>query len=274
MNKYIKNILFLLIILCLTSCKTSKHIYREPIKEEGAEYIFKKLKENELQFDELSMRCNASISFNNANNSFKGNIRIKKDSVIWASITPLFGIEVFRAVLTIDSVKILNKLNNTYFLGDYTLINNIFNAPFDYDMIQSILTGNDFSFYDNEHFKAGLDGHQYKLSTVGRRKLKKFIQTQSDIDRVIVQDIWLNSETFKILKQQWKEIKREHSKLTIYYSDFVNVESDMLFPTKLICDISSEISIKMDIQYDKIQVNKPFNYPFSIPSNYTSIIIQ
>jgi len=279
MNKH-KNISFyiyiIVLVLSVTSCKTSKIAktieYSDPIKDINVDYVFQKLTENELQYNELAMRFNASISIDGKKNSFKGNIRIKKDSVIWASITPLFGIEIFRAILTPDSVKVLNKLDNTYFMGDYRLINNVFQAPFDYDMIQSLLTGNDLSSYDKEQFHLDFNDKQYKLSTAARKKLKKEIKKQEDIDRIIMQDMWIEAESFKIIKQQWKEAQKSYSTLNINYFDFEVIDENMLFSSKLICNISSEV--ELEIKYDKIQINKPFNYPFAIPSTYKPMIIH
>ena len=261
------SLLIILFLLMSMSCKTRK-IIREPIKEEGPEYIFKKLKENELKYSDLSIRFEADLVFDKNNNSFKGNIRIKRDSLIWISINPLFGIEAFRVVFSVDSVKMLNKLNNTYFLGDYGMINTMFSTPFDFDMIQSLISGNDFSYYENNVFRAGIDGGMYKLTTVGRRKLKKYIKTQIDSDKVLIQDIWLNPSTFKIEKQHWKEIKNNNSKMTFSYGNFITTDDEQLFPGTLDCDIEAENKIALRIKYSKIQVNKPFEFTFIIPDNY------
>src|SRR5208283_696073 len=98
-------------------------------------------------------------------NSFNGQIRIRKDSVIWVSFSPALGIEVFRMMLTQDSVKFINRMNNTYFAGDYNYVNQYLNTNIDYDILQSFLTGNDLSFYENEKFRAGVENGIYKLAT-------------------------------------------------------------------------------------------------------------
>ena len=41
---------FLLLLIFLVSCSTQRKIIKAPIKEEGADYLFKKLKEHELQY--------------------------------------------------------------------------------------------------------------------------------------------------------------------------------------------------------------------------------
>ena len=38
-----------------------------------------------------------------------------RDSAIWLSISPLLGIEAVRVLLTKDSVKALDRLNNIYY---------------------------------------------------------------------------------------------------------------------------------------------------------------
>jgi len=273
MNKY-RFLLFImlagLIMSFSTSCKTRKLI-KEPIKEEGADYLFRKLKENELRYTDLAIRFEADLTLDKSNNSFKGNIRIKKDSIIWISINPLFGIEAFRIMFTADSVKMINKISNTYFLGDYSMINSMFSTPFDFDMLQSLITGNDFSFYENDIFKATIDGGLYKLTTMGRQKLKKYVRNQIDNDKVLIQDLWLDPSTFKIVKQQWKEIKNNNSKMLFQYENFSAADDGQLFPGNLQCDITAENKISVKIKYSRVQVNKPFEFVFIIPASYQPI---
>src|SRR6202171_6194088 len=45
---------------------------------------------------------------------FNAFIRLQKDKIIWISINALLGFEAFRAVITPDSVKVLNKLDKVY----------------------------------------------------------------------------------------------------------------------------------------------------------------
>ncbi len=268
-SKYL--LVFLIIsLLAASSCKT-RRLFKLPLKEHGPEYLFNKLKDNELRYQELSIKFDADLVFDKKENSFKGNIKIKKDSLIWISITPLFGIEAFRVMFSNDSVKMINKLNNTYFLGDYSMINALFNTPFDFDMLQSLITGNDFSYYENDIFKAGIDNGYYKLTTLGRRKLKKYVRNQVDNDKVLIQDIWLDPETFKITKQDWKEITKQNSKMSFVYGSFSELEDGQIFPGTLDCDIAAENNISLKIKYSKVQVNKPFEFTFIIPENYQPV---
>ncbi len=123
MSKIYKGIILAgTIVLLLSSCKSTRPLMKAPLKEEGPEYLYSKLKENELRFDWLSVKFDASYSEKRNSTDFKGQVRIRKDSLIWVSITPALGIEYFRMVITTDSVKYVNRFNKEYFVGDYALV--------------------------------------------------------------------------------------------------------------------------------------------------------
>ena len=119
-------------LIFLDSCTTQRKIIKAPIKEEGADYLFKKLKEHELQYNWFTAKFSADYKNKGQENSFNGQIRIRKDSVIWLSFSPALGIEVFRMMLTQDSVKFINRMNNTFFAGDYNYVNQYLNTNIDY----------------------------------------------------------------------------------------------------------------------------------------------
>ena len=135
--------------LTLSSCNPRKKIMKAPIREEGADYLIKKLDDHELLFEWFTAKFSADYQNEGQTNSFSGQIRIRKDSMIWLSFSPIFGIEVIRMAITQDSVKFINRLNHTYFLGDYNYVNNFLHSNIDFDILQSFLIGNDLSLYEN-----------------------------------------------------------------------------------------------------------------------------
>lgn len=259
-------------IICsaiIFGCNPQKRIIKEPLKDKGADYLFGQLKKNEFRFGWLNIKFSAEVTFNKNSNSFSGNARIRKDSAIWLAIYPALGIEAARILITNDSVKLLNRIAQTYFCGDFKYINKLLGTNLDFDMIQSLLIGNDFTSYENDVFKASVDGKQYLLSTIGRRKLKKHLKSTDD-SLVIVQDIWLDPDNYKIVKVHMKELKKTR-KLEAEYSDFAKVDS-MLFPNKIRYDIVSEKD-KMEISIDnsKITSSGPLTFPFNVNDKYERI---
>jgi hypothetical protein len=258
---------FLLLLIILASCSTQRKIIKAPIKEEGADYLFKKLKEHELQYYWFTAKFSAEYSNKGQTNSFNGQIRIRKDSVIWLSFSPALGIEVFRMMLTQDSVKFINRMNNTFFAGDYNYVNHYLNTNIDFDILQSFLTGNDLSFYENGKFRAGIDNGIYKLVTAERMKLKKFVRNSQENLRVLIQTIWIDPESFKITHADVKEIREPNIQLEARYSSFEEIENQ-LFPKDMSFDISADNNLSVTVSFKKITFNIAQAFPFKIPQSY------
>ncbi len=256
-----------LMLVFFLACNPQKKIIKEPIKVKGADYLIQQLKKNEFKFNKLNIKFSVTATIDRQENSFGGNIRIRKDSAIWLSISPALGIEALRILITTDSIKLLNRIETTYFASDFKLINGMLKTDLDFDMLQSILMGIDFSTYRNDVFKASVDGDQYLLSTVGRGKLKKLLKSKDDSLRVLMQDIWLDPTTFKITKIRIKELK-ENRKLEASYSDFQK-EDSTLFPRKIDISITDDKK-KMDISVENSRVSESgtLEFPFNVSSKY------
>jgi len=274
---YTTGFLFLFVVLLLLAgCSVQRKAIKEPLKEYGVDYLFDNMKKNEFKFEWLTANFSAEIEIDKKKNSFKGMIRIRKDSAIWISITPALGIEVGRLMITNDSIKLLNRLNSTYFIGDFKKINKILSADIDLDMLQGFLAGNDFTYYENGElgkFKANIENKEYHLSTAERRKLKKHIRSTEDADRLFIQNIWLKSDSFKItsLSIKEKKLKEDNRKLVVFYDDFRQLDNQ-LFPYHLLVEIfDKEEPIKININYYKITTNIPQTFPFTISSKYQRI---
>lgn len=85
--------LLLLITVVLYSCRTQKKIVTDPVivkekdKEKDANFLFGQLKNNELKFNFLTVKIEAETKNEKETNSFNVNLRIKKDSIIWMTIS-------------------------------------------------------------------------------------------------------------------------------------------------------------------------------------------
>lgn len=256
--------------LMIVSCNTQKKVYKTPLKEEGADYLISQMKDNQNHFETFSAKALASITSDGKKNDIKINIRIKKDSVIWVSISAGVGIEAARVLLTKDSVLFINRLDKTFFAGNYEFINTMINAQVDFDIVQAILTGNDFTWYDYQDLKATVVNNQYQLESAHRRKMKKYIRSHDTVSQVIYQSLWLNPISFKIEKLKIKEIKNENKKIIAEYSKFKEIESQVL-PMQYNLTISAKENIEIDATLIKVDLKKELSFPFNIPSKYIEI---
>ncbi len=258
-----------LLLLVLSSCSSIRHALKEPLKEKGVDYLFNNLHKNELQYKWLSAKFFATIEFNDKKSSFNGILRILNDSIIWVSVTPALGIEAARLYITHDSVKTINRIDKTFIKSDYDFINTWLGTDFDFEMVESLLTGNDFTYYDNDKFKARIDNREYNLTTFNRMKIKKYVRKSKENLRVLLQDIWLDPETFKITRTNVREIK-DNRKLNVTYSDFRGI-NNQISCNKIIFEVQDKNPIKITVKYSKITLDEPQTFPFKIPAGYKII---
>lgn len=272
LEKTVLVLLGMLLLSMLLSCKTSRSTYKQPIKEEGPDYLFEQLSKNELHFDWFMAKFKTDYRHGKKTTEFKGQIRIRKDSVIWVSFSPMLGIEAARLIITNDSVKFMDRINKIYFKGDYKFVNNYLNTNVDFDILQALVIGNDFQFYEKTRFRASIDSREYRLSTAERQKLKKYVKEYDNPPQVYIQTIWLDPETFKITKVSLKEIQKENKKLDAYYGGFQMVENQ-LFPFTMLFELSKNVEekIDVDIKCTKIKINEPLSFPFTIPDKYERV---
>lgn len=275
MNKYITKILFLFLIVGVaisgSSCKSKKHVLKTSIKEYGFSYLYARMLENQMEFDYLSAKFSFVYEQDKNKTNLRGQLRIKNDSLIWISITPALGIEAARVLLTNDSVKFINRLNKTYFSGKYELIDSLLNTTIDYSLLQSMLVGNDLTQYDVNKFRSSVDNGMYRMTIRERRKIKRYIRKGEIDTRVLVQQIWLDPETFRIARIDVKEQGEEdNKKLQVYYSDYIEVDGQ-LFPSKVRIEITAQKSVIIDVSFNKTILNKQLSFPFKIPSKYEDL---
>ena len=61
--------------------------------------------------------------------TFTGNIRMRRDSTIWISVSAFLGMESLRALVTQDSVVLVNRMNQTYLAEPIAALVQILQVP-------------------------------------------------------------------------------------------------------------------------------------------------
>ena len=294
-NQKLKTPFFVLLVILFTfsfsSCKSKKKIKKEEVSKvdtifgdtlnEKCRIPYKSGKtlganmiENQFDFEYINAKFSCDLKVDEEENSFTVNLRCRKDSVIWMSISKL-GIDAARALITRDTVKIvLGLTEKKYFVGGFSYINELLHADLDYSMLQALLFGNSTEFYsEDEKLRPGKDREncRYILSTVRKKQTRKINQGQA-IPEESYQIIWIDPLGYKISEIQYEE-KITKRKFRAKYDDFRLVGNKMA-PFNLFYLITAEKSIRADISYSKININEPQKFPFTIPSNYDPIEIK
>jgi hypothetical protein len=259
----------------LFSCKVQekKNVkIRVRVKHRSSKFLVQKLKKNEFQFNTISAKAKtAIIDSSGKKTSFKTNIRIKKDSAIWLSITPMLGIEMARILITQDSVKFLNRASKEYFLGDFGYLNKLFGTELDYQMMEALLIGNSLDFDEKSKIHSRVDRKKdlYFLSTEKKRKVNKELKKEKAKIKKEAQVLWLNPLTFKVTKLLLTSPATKRS-FSGKFSDYRKIE-EQLIPYQLHFVLKSYTTSIIDVEYSKFSIGKSLSFPFKISSKYVEI---
>jgi hypothetical protein len=255
-------------LFIISSCRPTKEAARlKLLDNKGTPFLIEQLKKNEFTYEWLTAKFSAEAIIDDKSTSFNVSMRAKKDSVLWFSISPALGIEVARVIVTKDSVKMIDRLNSKFFIGDFKFISRMLHTEVDFEILQSLLVGNSVEFYEEDDLlKSSINDNKYLLSTVRKRKLRKVIQKDKELKEPM-QSIWLEPETYKVSRLLFKEFETDKS-FDATYSDFQQVNGQLL-PAKLTFDIIAEKKMKISIDFTKTQLESHQNVPFSIPEKYT-----
>jgi hypothetical protein len=267
------SLLFILLLIgsvFLFSCKATRKVATTPVpvKLKGSEVIevFDSVLSKEFHFDWMSGK--ASVDFTDKTgetNSFDVNMRMRKDSAIWLSITPLLGIEAARALITRDSLKIMDRVHHTYLVRDYSYLEDMLKTHINFEMIQAVLLGNYFPYLKNEKLRSLYEEEPYYiLSTLTKHQAKRASEDK-DPDKPLVQDFWIDGN-YRIAKSRITDQKLDRSMEASYknFSDF----SGQLLPQNIVVTISSSSPIIIKVEYTKINTGEELTMPFSVPDKY------
>lgn len=271
MNKpsaYLK--IILLLTLFVHACKTQKQLVdnkAEKVDNLNASKLIDSVNSHRLAFDYFSSKLSVELTLPDDSKSFKANLRIRKDSVIWIYIMKA-TLPVATVSITKDSVKFVNKLNKSYFLGTFSYINDMFNTELDYYMLQDLLTADFIAYNKEQKYKEDEDTSYYFLSSIGKRKMKRAFEKDKQIKKEpYVFRYWINPGTYRPAKTIINDLN-DTTSLTVENPEFESVDS-MVVPASLkITAANAKAEIGLDVKYSKTKVNEKTDFPFNIPEGY------
>ena len=266
------HILLIFIILAVTligtGCSSTKSMTKKSLREFTANKLIKEVEKNEFDFDKMQAKINVKIETNNKDINVKGQLRMKKDSIIWTSVSLPMGLEMVRVKILPDSVFFINRTDKTYLCESIETFSDISPMVTSIRFIQSVLVGNDINLRESDNYKVEIDNGQYMLLI--SKKLKKSIEQNDEDWKVMMKDIWIDPELFKITKYYIKEYNDNNRKIEIQYSDFQKVNNKHI-PTKIYIHIHGDDFLKANINYSNITVGDNIDFIFNVPKKYDRI---
>lgn len=231
--------------LTFTSCKRTSSLFSGN-KD--------KLVIDDPEFDYLSSKAKFKFEHDGKRTPATANFRIKKDSIIWISVTAGLGVEFARILIDRNNVKVLSKLDKKYYEYEFAELTKQYGFDFSFDLIQSVILGNLSEPYQDQKVEK-FENQFFYLAKKGKYNFKNFVGRESlKLERVLVSD------------------DSTKNTISVNYGDFMMVDQE-IFPNEISAVIDYEAQEKpnteIEISYSKMVIEqKSLSFPFSVPSRY------
>ena len=249
----------LLIICCalaVAGCKAKKKlVVTPPVSNTVAKPAANKLeaiKASQVNFNTFSGKAKTKLDINGSSNGVTLNIRIQKGQKIWVSVTAIAGIEVARALITPDSLLVINKLQGLYVRKPFSYIYSFTSRQINFASLEALLVGNAIPQLINDNTQMQADS--------GHTVLSGALQ---DLAYKLVLNSGLKASHTELLNPN------ANQSLIVDNSVFIPAANRMLPSQINMSSTAGSKRVKLNLQYIKADFDQPLEYPFSIPSDYT-----
>lgn len=263
-------IYILVVLFTVASCKTVKKTQTQsPVlntekvvvdEASDAEKQFalsthNRLLTEKLDFNTLSSKLSIDIQSPKLNQSVNGTLRMQKDKAIWVSVTGPFGIEVFRAMITPDSVLLLDKLQSKIVRRNISYLQNVVQLPLGFKDLQDLLMGNAVMAEGTvESYKVTDNALQLMIKTALLNNLVTLHKNQNN--------------TITLSASRIVESNTNRSS-DIIYTDYRQLNGkDFSHGRNVVVNDGNAIT-KVNITYREPVFNTTLSFPFSIPKNFS-----
>ncbi|GAA4109998.1 DUF4292 domain-containing protein [Aquimarina addita] len=245
--------------MILQSCKGTKGLTGSTIKKLKAEKVISNHYNKAFNFETINAKV--KVKYDDGKQSFSPNvtIRMEKDKKIWIS-AKILGITLAKVLITPEKVSYYEKIDNTYFEGDFKVISDWLGTELDFNKVQELLLGQALFDLKDEKYLASLENKKYQLQP--KNELELF-------ERIFV----INPDSFKMFSQQLKQ-PLENRNLQIKYRTYQKV-GNQDFPKEIDIEAFEDAKkTRIEIEYRTVNYNANVSFPFKVPSGYKQVTIK
>lgn len=216
--------------------------------------ILSKVQAAQFSYKQVSVRAKIKWDDGQKEQDFQGTIRLKKDSLIWASLFNGVGIEGVRVLITPDTFKILNRLTEEYGVRDFRVVQALVSFPVQFTMLQQALAGTKIDI-------------QEKASTAVRDDSLLLLINETDM---LQERIWVEPQHYTITRIVLKD-KMLKQVMTVTF-DAYNDLNGKTFSYKRNVEFNRDgLVTRVQIDITKVRVDEDMEFPFDVSPKYKKI---
>jgi hypothetical protein len=251
----------LFVLITLISCKSKSGVVMTAPKENknSTSSVIEKLYQNKNDFSTLYIKSSANYADEKMSQNVTAEIKIKKEEQILVSVRFL-GITMAKALITPQGVSYYEKINGTYFEGDFKGLSQWLGTDLDYSKIQNLLVGQAIDDLTKGKYKETLEANQkYKLEDLSNENTQK--------------SFFIDALKFVLQKQEIAQAKEGRS-IEVTYGNFEQHTNVALPSNVQIVALQPKGKTEIKLNYNTITVNEALSFPYSVPSGYKRILIK
>ena len=258
MRKFHITVSIILLLTMAIGCKSAKTVSSDDANFDlTAKQVIRENSKNQATFRTLASRVKINVVDGSKEHNYTVNLRIEKDKKILLSSTP---ISVVKALITPEKVSFYNKLDNTYFDGDYAYLSNLLGTELDFNKVQNLLLGEAvFNLKDGK----------YDLS----KSEESYILQPINLNELFEIFFLVNPGHFKLDSQQLTQVE-ESRFLQIDYLKYQEANRQTLPERIKIIALEQTDELIIDLEYKSLSLNEDLRFPFKIPSGYDEIFLK
>ena len=209
-------------------------------------------------FDFLSIKGKAQVTLKGNKQGANLSVRVRRDSIIWVS-AGLAGFEGVRAVLTRDSVHVVNRLEKTYFSGGYDYLSKLLNVPVSFAQMQTLMLGD---------YLPAPTGTTPTVATEEAARQR----VSYNLSSVLVEHLLQAGNTGRVQQLRLSDAAAKRN-LTVDYTDFQPLDAQLPLPFAhaLFVQAQQQLAgaVTAAINYNKVEVSRArLSFPFAVPKGY------
>ena len=208
-------------------------------------------------FKTLQSKVKVVYTQENKSQSHTITMRIQKDQVIWLNS----ALNLIRAKITPEKVSFYNKLDNTYFDGDFSYLSDLLGTELDFKKVQNLLLGNALFELDKSTYDTSIHNNAYLFQPKEQLRLFELFYI-------------INPSHFKIDSQQLAQTGDTSRFLEIDYLNYQEVDKQSLPENLKILVLEDGEETIIEMAFKSINLNEDLRYPFKIPSGFDKITLN
>lgn len=247
-------LLLLVVLFIFSSCKSARTITGGDANLKlSANQLIKANTKAAPSFKTLQSKLKITYVEGDKKQAHTVTYRIEKDKILWMNAP----FSVIRAKITPESVAFYNKLDKTYFEGDFEYFSKLLGTTLNFEQVQNILLGEALFNLKDETYKVSVNEGKYVLQPKKQRQLFELF-------------FLLDPAIYKISSQQLSQPAQQRH-LQIDYLSHQELLGQILPAHVKVIAVEGTEEIITELEFKSVSLNEDLRFPFKIPSGFKKL---